>query len=129
MTPSPCHTLSHLSGPPKVRHTSRTPTDFSSIKKPDKDPLYKVSLNGSRGFYSGVLFRVFFLEGFVRGGFCPFSFCQNTCYLHYNRKLTITFNFTFHMYAKHFLRVTSHALGHLSETVTLSWIPPTPPRA
>src|SRR6218665_4096627 len=57
--PSPCHTLSHIPRPPKiVRHTSWTPSPiFSrpSTKSPDKSPLYKFSLNCSRGFVRGFL--------------------------------------------------------------------------
>src|SRR6218665_257449 len=66
--PLPCYTLSHITGPPKVRHTSRTPHDFSrpSTKNLDKSPLYKFSLNCSRGFFSGGL-----SEGFLSGRFCP----------------------------------------------------------
>src|SRR6218665_913121 len=79
-TPSPCHTLSHIPGPPKVRHTSRTPI-FSrhSTKNSDKNPLCKFSLNCSRGFLFG---------GFVRGSlvwkvlsgvvFVRSPFCQST---------------------------------------------------
>src|SRR6218665_3365844 len=44
-----------------------------STKNPDKSPLYKFSLN-----CSGVCQGVFCLEGFVRGGFYLFPFCQNT---------------------------------------------------
>jgi len=41
---------------------------------------------------------VFSLEGFVRGGFCPFPFLSE--YICYNRKvgLNIILNFMFHMY-------------------------------
>ena len=64
--PSPCHTLSHIPRPPKiVRHTSWTPSPiFSrpSTKSPDKSPLYKFSLNCSRGFLSW---------GLLSGRFCP----------------------------------------------------------
>src|SRR6218665_1802916 len=83
-------TLWHTSRePPKVRHTSRTPPIFSrpSTKNPDKSPMYKFSLNCSRGFCPG---------GFVRGGFCPFPLLSE--YICYNRKLNITVNFMFHMY-------------------------------
>src|SRR6218665_1140602 len=50
-------------------------------------------------------------------------------YIRYNRKLNIIFNFRFHMYEKNFKSVTSHALGPLplSQTVTPSRTPP--PRA
>ena len=37
--------------------------------KPDKNPVYK-SLS--------IVRRGFCLEGFIRGGFCSFPFCQNT---------------------------------------------------
>src|SRR6218665_1204217 len=67
LTPPPPVTLCHTSrDPPKVRHTSRTPPFLVGLvqKSPDKIPLYKFSLNCSRGF----LF-VFCLDGFVRGAF------------------------------------------------------------
>src|SRR6218665_3572016 len=57
-----CHTLSHIPGPPKSTSHISDPPNFSrpSTKNPDKSPLYKFSLNWSRGFLSG---------GFVRGSF------------------------------------------------------------
>src|SRR6218665_1253465 len=68
--PLPPVTLRHTSrDPPKVRHTTRTrPPPISrrpSTKTRTKDLLYK--------FYFNSL-----PEGFVRGVFCPFPFCQNT---------------------------------------------------
>ena len=87
----PCHTLSHIPGPPpKVRHTSRTPPIFSrpSTKIPDKSPPYKFYLNCSRRF----------LSGFCPDWFCPFPLLSQ--YICYNRKLNITLNFMFHMYDK-----------------------------
>src|SRR6218665_2427137 len=63
----------------------------------------------SRGFLFGGLSGVFCLEGFVRGGFCPSSLLSE--YIHYNKKLNITFNFRFHMYEICCKSVTSHALG------------------
>src|SRR6218665_2720377 len=62
--PPPPVTLCHPSrDPPKVRHTSRTPT-FSrpSTKIPDKWPLYKFYLNCSRRFLSGVLSGLVFVR-------------------------------------------------------------------
>src|SRR6218665_2540099 len=51
------------------------------------------------GFLSGrVCQRVFGLEGFVRGGFCPFLLLSQ--YICYNKKLNITLNFMFNMYNK-----------------------------
>src|SRR6218665_1354950 len=76
------HFVTHPGTPTKkVRHTSRTPFPFFSrpiTKNSDKNPLYKFSLNCSWGFFKGSL--LFSLEGFVRGGFCPFPFCQNTSF-------------------------------------------------
>src|SRR6218665_1237907 len=75
---SPCHTLSHIPGPPKSTSHISDPPIFSkpSTKTSDKSPLYKFCLNCSRGYLSGVCQGVFCLEGFVRGGFCPFPLCQ-----------------------------------------------------
>src|SRR6218665_502927 len=47
-----------------------------------------------RGFCQGV----FCLEGFVRGGVCPFPLLSE--YICYDKKLNITLNFMFHMYDK-----------------------------
>src|SRR6218665_4058027 len=75
LPPPLSHFVTHFGTPLKVRHTSRTlPPIFSRTESPVKNPLYKISLNGSRGFCSGVLFWAFCLEGFVRGSFCPFPF-------------------------------------------------------
>src|SRR6218665_1716522 len=74
-------TLRHTSrDPPKVRHTSRTPISRRpSTKIPDKSPLVEILFQlFAGGFCPGVCQRVFCLEGFVRGGFCPIPFCQNT---------------------------------------------------
>src|SRR6218665_1358225 len=103
LTPSLCHTLSHIPGPPgkKVRHTSRTPFPiFSrpSTKNPDKSPLYKFFLNCSRGFLSRVLSEGLLSGRFCSGGFCPFPLLSE--YICYNRKVNITLNFRFHMYDK-----------------------------
>src|SRR6218665_2079402 len=87
----PCHTLSHIPGPPKVRHTSRTPPIFSrlSTKIPDKSPLYKFYLNCSRRFLSGV--------------FCPGLFLSvpPSVTIHLlQHKVKHHFKFMFHMYDK-----------------------------
>src|SRR6218665_1504897 len=67
--PSPfCHTLSHIPGPPKVLHTSRTP-DFSrsSTKYPDKAPCTNSLSIVRGGFIRGAL-----LGGLILSGrFCP----------------------------------------------------------
>src|SRR6218665_514511 len=44
----------------------------------------------------GFVWVFFYLEGFIRGGFCPPPLLSE--YIHYNRKINITFNFRFHMY-------------------------------
>src|SRR6218665_3955037 len=68
--PSP-ESTSHISDPPIFRRPS--------TKNPDKSPLVQILSQLLAGFLSGgVLSGVFCLEGFVRGGFCPFPFCQNT---------------------------------------------------
>ena len=56
--PSLCHTLSHIPGPsPKKYVTYLEPPIFRrpSTKNVYKNPLYKFSLNCSRGFLSGGL--------------------------------------------------------------------------
>src|SRR6218665_3402384 len=103
-SPSLCHTLSHIPGPPQSTSHISGPPIFSrpSTKNPDKSPLYKFSLNCLRGFCPGgfvrgslvwkvlsgvVCQRVFGLEGFVRGGlseglwfgrFCPGGFVHSS---------------------------------------------------
>src|SRR6218665_1316591 len=70
------HFVTHPGTPRKyVTHLGTPPPIFSrpSTKNPDKSPLYKFSHNCSQGFLSGRFCqRVFCLEGFVWGGFCPF---------------------------------------------------------
>src|SRR6218665_2045520 len=76
--------------PVTLRHTSRdTPESTSHIsdppifrrpstKNPEKSPLVQIlSQLFARVFVRGFCQRVFCLEGFVRGGFCPFLICQN----------------------------------------------------
>src|SRR6218665_115846 len=79
----------------------------------------------SGGFCSGVCLGVFCLEGFVRGGFCPCPLLSE--YIHYNRKLNITFNFRFHMYDKKIKSVTSHALEPPRVTNCHTFSEPLPP--
>src|SRR6218665_202871 len=111
-TPPP---LSHILEPQKVCHTSRTPPPQFLVglvqKPPDKSPLYKFSLNCSRGLCPGVCLGVFCMEGFVWGGFCPVPLLSE--YICYKRQLNTTLNFMFHMYDKKFISVASHALDPL----------------
>src|SRR6218665_802187 len=111
--------------PPKVRHTSRTPRYLEDLvqKLGQKHPCTNSVSIVHGGFYQGV----FCLEGYVRGGFCPFPFCQNRrrrriCY---NRKLNITLNFMFRMYDKKIYKcdVTCSLPPPLSQTVTPSRTP------
>src|SRR6218665_2160921 len=108
LTPSLCHTLSHISGPPKVCHTSRTPQFLVAHACIH---VFTGCLCKFAGFFVQGLSGVFCLERFVRGGFCPSPLLSE--YIHYNRKLNITFNFSFHMY-EFFLKCD----------VTCSWTPP-----
>src|SRR6218665_3493485 len=72
-TPSLCHTLSHISGPPyKVRHTSRTPR-FLVVHAYIHVCLYRGFVLVRGGFCSGSSVRGIYLEGFIHGGFCPYS--------------------------------------------------------
>src|SRR6218665_1478223 len=93
--PHPPVTLCHTSrNPQSTSHISDPPFFIRpSTKNPDKSPLYKFSLNCSRGFC---------LEGFVRGRFCPFPLLSEC--ICYNKKLNITLNFMFHMYDKKFCK-------------------------
>src|SRR6218665_1904441 len=78
--PLPCHTLSHIPGPPSMSHISDPPI-FSrpSTKNPDKSPLYKFSLNCSRGLLSGAIVKGSFVWKVLSGVvFVHFPFCQNT---------------------------------------------------
>ena len=53
LTPSLCHTLSHIPGPPKVRHTSRTPPFLVGlVKKSGQKPSCTNSLSIVRGVFS-----------------------------------------------------------------------------
>src|SRR6218665_931876 len=63
------------------------------------------------GFCKGVCQRVFCLESFVRGGFCPFPLLSE--YICLTKKVEHHFNFMFHMYDKKFISVTSRALDPL----------------
>src|SRR6218665_2186138 len=120
--PLPCHTLSHIPGLTKVRHTSRTPPIFS---RPGTETRTKAPCTNSllivrgglcpEGFCQGA----FCLEGFV-GGFCPLPHLSE--YICYNRKLNITLNFMFHMYDKknYKCEVTCSLIPPLSQTVKTS---------
>src|SRR6218665_2285107 len=126
LPPPPCHTSSHIPGPPpQVRHTSRIPIfRRPSTKNPDKSPLVQILSQLLTGFLSGGFCQeVFCLEGFIRGWLLSISVMSE--YICYIRKLNITLNFMFHKCGKKSINVMSHALYPLplSQTVTPSRTP------
>src|SRR6218665_1872163 len=90
LTPLP---LSHFVTPPRTPQkfaTHLVPPIFSSrhsTKNPDKSPMYKFSLNCSRGLLSGCLLSGRFCPGWL----CPYPLPSE--YICYNRKLKITLYF------------------------------------
>src|SRR6218665_2412710 len=99
---SPCHTSSHIPGPPEsTSHISDPRFLKGLVQNPDKSPLvYKFCLNCSRGFCPGVL-----SGGLLSERFCPgwlLSVPVLSEYICYIRKLNITLNFMFRMYDKKF---------------------------
>src|SRR6218665_3412570 len=96
--PLPCHTLSHIPGPPKKYVTYLGPPDFSrpSTKTRTKPPCTN-SLSIVRGSFCQLGFcqRLFCLEGFVRGWFLS---VPNSARMHLlQQKVNITLNCMFHM--------------------------------
>ena len=119
--PLPCHTLSHIPGPPEsTSHIPDLPLPFlvGLVQKSQKKAPCTNSLSIVRGdFFPGVL-----SGGLLSGRFCPFPLLSE--YICYNRKLNITLNFMFHMYDKKFISVTSHALYPPSSCHKLSHLRP-----
>src|SRR6218665_2628590 len=92
-----CHTLSHISGPPKVRHTSRNPPIFSNTC------IHTYIFTGRFVLVRGGSCLGALSGGSLSGGLCSGWFLSVPLlseYIRYNRKLNITFNFRFHMYEK-----------------------------
>ena len=110
LTPLPCHTCHTSWDPPKyVTHLGHPRFLVGLIQKAGQKPPVQILSQ----LFAGVFVRefcqgVFSLEGFVRGGFCPFPLLSEN--ISYNRKLNITLNFMLHMYDKKIISVTSHAL-------------------
>src|SRR6218665_2648447 len=99
LTPSPvtlCHTSRDL--PKSTSHISDPQFLVGLLQKTRTKPPVQILCK----LFAGVLFPVgfcqgvFCLEGFVRGGFCPFLLLSE--YICYNRKLNITLNVMFDMY-------------------------------
>src|SRR6218665_2022955 len=124
--PLPCHTSSHIPGPPRkyVTHLGPTPRLLEGLvqKTQTKALLYKFCLNCSRGFCPGFVRESFVWK--VLSGWFLFVLVLSE-YICYIRKLNITLNFMFRMHDKKIISVTSHALYPLplSQTVTPSRIP------
>src|SRR6218665_1028192 len=81
LPPPLCHTSSHIPGPPESTSHISDPPIFRrpSTKNTGQKPPCTNSVSIVRGvFVRGFCQGVFCLKGFVRGGFCPFPFCQNT---------------------------------------------------
>src|SRR6218665_1712360 len=84
-----------------------------SAKALTKAPCTNALSIARGGFCPGL---VFYLEGFVRGAFCPFPLLSEC--MCYNRNLNITLTFMFHMYDKKCISVLltpspCHKLPHL----------------
>src|SRR6218665_2384180 len=99
--PPPCHTSSHIPGPPEsTSHISDLPIfRRPSTKNPDKSPLVQILSQ----LFAGNFVRRVLSEGLLSGRFCPgwlLSFPVLSEYICYNRKLDITLNFMFRMYDK-----------------------------
>src|SRR6218665_3969633 len=123
------HFVTHPRTPPKSTSHISDPPIFSrpSTKNPGKSPLYKFSLNCSRGFCPGG-----FVRDLLPGRFCPGWLLSVppllSEYICYNRKLNITLNFM--CMIKKFINVTSHALDPLSPVTNChTFSDPLPPRA
>src|SRR6218665_243250 len=116
--PPPCHTLSHIPGPPEsTSHISDPQFLVGLIQK----SWTKVPCTNSISI--------------VHGGFCPglfpgwfLSIPLLSQYICYNRKLNITLNFMSHMYDKNLYKrdVTCFCPLPLSQTVTPSRTPSGP---
>src|SRR6218665_2021466 len=74
------HFVTHPGTPPRkyVTHLAPPSPTFRrpSTRNPDNSPIVQILSQLFAGFVRGFCQRVFCLEGFLRGGFCPFPFCQ-----------------------------------------------------
>src|SRR6218665_1578427 len=120
---SPCHTLSHIPGPPQKYVTHLGPPRFLEglvQKTRTKGLLYKFSQLFAEVFVLGVL-----SEDLLTGRFYPGWFLSVSVLSEYIRKLNITLNFMFRMYDNFFYKcdVTCSFPLPLSQTVTPSRTP------
>ena len=98
--PLPCHTLSHIPGPPESTSHISDPRFLVRLvqRNRTKAPCTNSLSIVRGGFCPGVL-----SGGLLSGRFCPGWFLsvpllsEHICY---NKKLNITLNFMFHMYDK-----------------------------
>src|SRR6218665_2950028 len=114
--PSPCHTLSHIPRPPKVRHTSRT-TPPPIFSRPSTKTLTKAPCTNSLSIVRGVF--VFCLEGFVRSPSLRMHVLQQKVKHH------LKFHVSYYI-IKEFISVTSHALYPPSVTNCHTFSDPIP---
>ena len=102
------HSVTHTGTPQKVRHTSRTPSfSVGLVQNSRQKPNVQILSQLFAGFFKGVLvWKV--LSGVI------LSVPLRSEYFCYNRKLNITLNFRFHMYAKKFISVTEDQMSQAS---------------
>ena len=117
-TPSPCHTLSHIPGPPKYvtcAHFGHPGFLVSLVQKTRPKALCTNSLSIVRGGFVGGFVRGYFQ--LLSGWFCPgwfLSIPPSVRIRLLQQKGCNTLNFMFHMYDKHFfISVTSNVLDRL----------------
>src|SRR6218665_2243010 len=118
------HFVTHHGTPQSTSYISDPPILVGLVQKTGQKPSVQILSHLFAGvFVQGFCQGVFCLEGFVRGGFCPFPLLSEYMYICYNRKLNITLNFIFHMYDKKCISVTSHALDpfHVTNCHTFSY--------
>src|SRR6218665_3825178 len=121
LPPPPCHTSSHIPGPPEsTSHISDPPISIRpSTKNPDISSLVKILFQ----LFAGVFVLGVCQRSLLPGRFCPgwfLSVLVPSEYICYIKKLNITLKFMFRMYNKKIYKcdVTCslplcHKLSHL----------------
>src|SRR6218665_26468 len=104
--PSPCHTLSHIPGPPEsTAHISDPPrflVGLVEITRTKATCTNSLSIVHGTFCSAGFCQRVFCLEGFVRGWLLSVPPPVRIHLL--QQKVNITLNFMFHVYDKIFYK-------------------------